>query len=163
MWTHLTLVWIHIYNSFCILRTMYVALQRKEETLCGFFPDPSFKTFITKVLKRKTRKDKDYFVLRATIPKEVVNDIEAKPGDFLFFKVKKAEWYHLLNWKNMENAWTMLPDNVKLALYKDGISYPGASDQLTIQEEPEMIGATNPGNVYFPNAGQMQIYAQNLK
>jgi hypothetical protein len=124
-------------------------------------PDPSFATFVTKILKRKTRKDKDYFVLRATIPKSIIEEVNAEPGDFLFFKVKKAEWYHMLDWENMENTWQMLPDNVKYALIRDGIPYPGTPDQFPIaQQEPYILGATNPAGAYLPKIEQIQTYEE---
>jgi hypothetical protein len=141
---------------------MIIGEFRQEATCTRFImSDPSFTTFVSKMLKRKTRKDKDYFVLRTTIPKDIAEKINAEAGDFLFFKVKKAEWYHLLNWENMENAWAMLPDNVKYSLIKDGIPYPGAADQFAVHhKEPENFGATNPASIYLPEMGQLQPYVE---
>ena len=142
---------------------MFVSEKYQRETMFTqyFIPDTSFTPFVAKILKRKTRKDKDYYVLRATIPKDIIDEIKAEPGDFLFFKAKKAEWYHMLNWKNMENAWAMLPDQVKYALIRDGIPYPGTTEQFTIQdEEPYRLGATNPASAYLPKIEQIQTYKE---
>jgi len=57
-------------------------------TICE--PDPSFVVFVAKIQKAKTRKDKDYYVLRTTVPKEIAEKLNVEPGDFLFFKAKKS-------------------------------------------------------------------------
>lgn len=137
--------------------------EYRQETTCVQFimPDPSFITFVSKMLKRNTRKDKDYFVLRTTIPKNIAEKMKAKHGDFLFFKAKKAEWYHLLNWENMENAWAMLPDEVKYNLIKDGIPYPGAADQIQVhRKESFKLGATNSASISLPQIEQIQPYVE---
>jgi len=51
-----------------------------------------FVIFVAKLQKAKTRKNKDYFVLRATIPKAVAETLDAKAGDYLLFRTKKAQW-----------------------------------------------------------------------
>ncbi len=139
---------------------MFVSAQYQRETMCMqyFIPDRSFTTFVTKILKRKTRNDKDYFVLRATIPKKIADEMKVEAGDFLFFKAKKAEWYHMLDWENMENTWQMLPDNVKYALIRDGIPYPGTPDQISFpDQEPFILGATNSGSAYLPKIEPLQM------
>ena len=70
-----------------------------------FVPDLSFETFVAKIHKAKTRKDKDYFVFRVTVPKQVAGKINAHSDDYLFFKTKKAEWYHMLDWSKMETTY----------------------------------------------------------
>ena len=61
---------------------------------CGYVrrmtvvPDPESVPFVAKMQKAKTRKNKNYFVLRATIPKEIVQKIGVKAGEFLFFRAK---------------------------------------------------------------------------
>lgn len=100
-------------------------------------PDPESIPFVAKMQKAKTRKGKDYFILRATIPKEVVEKIHAEPGDYLFFKAKKAKWFHMLNWQEMKNTWKMLPNNVKEQVIMDGLISQGGLNQMYD------IGATN--------------------
>jgi hypothetical protein len=110
-----------------------------------FIPDRSFVTFVAKIQKAKTRKAKEYFVLRATVPKDVAEKIDAKPGDYLFFKTKKAEWYHMLNWKEMDKTWQMLPDEIRNQAIMDGLQYPGAANQFVQAPEPyETLSSTNP-------------------
>jgi len=114
-------------------------------------PDPSFATFVAKIQKAKTRKDRDYFVLRATVPKDVAKKIDIKPGDYLFFKVKKATWYHMLDWRKMETTWQMLPDQIKYQAIQEGVSYPGATDQTAMSREDFWtLGATSPTNAMTP-------------
>lgn len=103
-----------------------------------YVPDPSFMTFVAKIQKAKTRKDKDYFVLRTTVPKDVAEKMDAKPGDYLFFRAKKAQWYHMLNWETMENTWKMLPDEIRNHVMMDGLYSQGISLQT-----PMLLGATN--------------------
>jgi len=103
-----------------------------------YVPDPSFMTFVAKIQKAKTRKNKNYFVLRATVPKNVAEKMDAKPGDYLLFKTKKAQWYHLLDWKAMENTWKMLPEEIRNRIIRDGLYDQGAP-----YETIRPLGATN--------------------
>ena len=86
--------------------------------------------------KAKTRKNKDYFVLRATIPKEIVQKTGVKAGEFMFFRAKKAQWYHMMDWKAMTNTWAMLPDDVRRRVVLDGLYGQGVFCQA-------LPGATN--------------------
>lgn len=101
-------------------------------------PDHSLVTFVSKLQKAKTRKDKDYYVLRTTVPKEIAEKTGAVAGDFLFFKAKKAQWYHMLDWESMQNTWNMLPDEIKQKVVLDGVYSPGTTNQ-----QLQNIGATN--------------------
>lgn len=96
----------------------------------AYYPALGFETFIVKLQKAKTRKNKDYFVLRATMPKEVAERIKVQQGDYVIFKAKKAEWYHLCNWEEMQSTWNMLPLDIQNKVMLDGIKYPGASKSL---------------------------------
>lgn len=121
--------------------------ERERESALFIVPDTSFVAFVAKVQKAKTRKDKDYFVLRATVPKDVAKKIDVQPGDYLFFKVKKAEWYHMLNWENMETTWRMLPTEIKHKAILEGLSYPGATEQMAMPREAlEVLGTTSLAN-----------------
>ena len=133
---------------------MLGVVSYERESICArILPDPSFTTFVAKIQKAKTRKDKDYFVLRATVPKDIAKKIDAKPGDYLFFQVKKAKWYHMLNWEKMETTWHMLPDEIKYQAIREGVNYPGATSQTATQIEDIQTllnvwawGATNMSN-----------------
>ena len=93
-------------------------------------PSFNYVSFVAKIQKAKTRKGKDYFVLRATVPKDVAERINAKPGDYLFFKARKAEWYHMLDWRQMETTWRMLPSEIKNQAILEGLPYPGLPSQM---------------------------------
>lgn len=115
-----------------------------------FMPDPSFVGFVAKIQKAKTRKDKDYYILRTTVPKEIAEKMGVEPGDFLFFRAKKAEWYHMLDWDAMENTWRMLPPDVQNRVLMDGLYSQGILNQPTYA-----IGATNPSS--HPSMIEAQI------
>lgn len=102
-------------------------------------PDPSFVGFVAKIQKAKTRKNKDYYILRTTVPKEIAEKMNVEPGDFVFFNAKKAQWYHMIEWEAMENTWKMLPPEVQRRVIGDGLYGHGISRQ-----EMQFIGATNP-------------------
>jgi hypothetical protein len=108
-----------------------------------YISDTECVPFVAKMQKAKTRKDKDYFVLRATVPKDVVKKINAKPGDYLFFRAKKAQWYHMLDWTKMESTWRMLPIDVKRRVVLDGLYCQGAPGQPMSLDETAVLGATN--------------------
>jgi len=122
---------------------MSVAFYQRERAV--IIPKLGFETFVAKLQKAKTRKDKDYFVLRATIPKETAERINAKPGDFLFFQAKKAAWYHMLDWEKMEKTWEMLPPNIRNRIIIEGVPFPGSVDQPILpQGAYDMLGSTSP-------------------
>ena len=126
---------------------MYLVYEYERESVrVRIIRDPSFTTFVAKIQKAKTRKDKDYFVLRATVPKNVAKKIDAKPGDYLFFQAKKAEWFHMLDWKKMEITWQMLPEEIRHRAIFEGLPYPGAPSQtgLLRAHDREALGATSP-------------------
>lgn len=99
-------------------------------------PDPEAVSFVAKVQKAKTRKGKDYFILRATIPKEIAKKIAVQAGDYLFFRAKKAQWYHMLDWKTMDNTWRMLPNEIRNRIITDGFCN-------NVLNETDIFGATN--------------------
>jgi len=92
-------------------------------------PSFDYVSFVAKVQRAKTRKGKDYFVLRATVPKEAAEKMNVKPGDYLFFKARKAEWYHMLDWRQMETTWRMLPSEIRNQAILEGLPFPGLPDQ----------------------------------
>jgi len=116
--------------------------------------DPEAVPFVAKLQKAKTRKNKDYFVLRATVPKEIAEKIGVKPGDFLFFRAKKAKWYHMLNWEAMENTWNMLPGEVKNKVITDGLYGQSELSQV------ETYGATNPSASPSQVIGMIRQYGE---
>jgi len=116
----------------------------KSQEIVAVLPDPSYVVFVGKVQKAKTRKNKSYFVLRTTIPKDVAEEIKAEPGDYLFFKAKKAQWYHMLDWSQMANAWNMLPKETKIQAILDGVYRQGVSGQAIPFGDNLYLGATNP-------------------
>lgn len=111
-----------------------------------YIPDHGYENFVGKLQKTKTRKGKDYFISRITVPKEIVNEIDVGPDDYVFFKVKKAEWFHMLEWDKIASTWEMLPNDIKGKIIMDGLLPP--MSELMI---PDMLkdalgfsGATNP-------------------
>jgi len=100
-------------------------------------PDPEVVSFVAKAQKVKTRKGKDYFVFRTTIPKEIAKTINIEGGDYIFFKAKKAQWYHMLDWKTMGKTWSMLPNEIRDRIMVDGFC------SHNILNETGTVAATN--------------------
>jgi len=78
-------------------------------------------SFVAKLFKAKTRKDKDYFVYRFNMPKEIAEKLSLKEEDYLVFSAHQAKWYHLIDWDEMETAWSMLPNETKDAIRASGL------------------------------------------
>ena len=131
-----------------------VAIERR---VIACFADPSFVTFVAKTQKAKTRKNKNYFVLRATVPKEVAEKLAVKAGDYLLFRTKKAQWYHLLEWDKMASTWNMLPDEIRQQIISDGL-YQQGYGQTMLQSENRALGATNPSA--SPNQQSLEIMSR---
>jgi hypothetical protein len=90
--------------------------------------------FVAKISKIKTRakKDKDYFVFRVNIPKEAARELSLTEDDFVFFRAMKAKWYHMLDWKEMQRTWQMLPDSLKSEIESSGLGIPSENDILPV-------------------------------
>lgn len=99
--------------------------------------DPEAVSFVAKVQKAKTRKGKNYFIFRTTIPKTIAAKIDVKGGDYICFKAKKAQWYHMLDWKTMGTTWGMLPNEIRDRIIVDGFC------SQNILSGTETLGATN--------------------
>jgi hypothetical protein len=80
--------------------------------------------FPVKVYASKNRKGKDYFVYKVTIPKKIANELKIKKDDYLLLKASKAEWFHLLDWGEMQPTWTMLPEHMKTRIRESGLKVP---------------------------------------
>lgn len=114
---------------------------RRTIALAGeeVIPDPGYEPFVAKVQKVRTRKNKDYFVHRVSVPKEVAQKLDAKTGDYLFFRTKKAEWYHMLDWRQMGEAWRMLPPHIQTEIVLAGL--PNPSTLRMIEPSGQQAGA----------------------
>jgi hypothetical protein len=120
-----------------------------------FLPDPEQVSFVAKAHKAKTRKNQDYFVLRVTVPKKVAKKLDIQPGDHIFFRAKKAQWYHMLDWNNMKTTWSMLPQEIQRKAIYEGLPYPGATDQMPYGDIYETFGATNPTQTTSALSGEL--------
>jgi hypothetical protein len=80
--------------------------------------------FVAKSVRIKNNKKNDYYLYRLTIPKEIVKTLDLKGSEHLLVNLKKAEWYHLLDWSKMDKAWDMLPDKVKGEVLSLGFPTP---------------------------------------
>ena len=107
-----------------------------EQTV-SIYPDPGYVTFVAKAQKVKTRSGKDYFVYRVTIPKEIAKEAEIEGNDYLVLKTKKAKWYHMIDWDVMDQAWRILPQEIKNDVFLTGLSNPDMQSQLGNQSGPQ--------------------------
>ena len=72
--------------------------------------------FTVKVQKARTRRGKQYYVLRVTIPKAVQHKLHVRPNDYLFLLAEQAKWYHLVDWTKMPETLQRLPDDLRKVL-----------------------------------------------
>ena len=89
-------------------------------------------SFVAKVSKTKTRTkgDTTYFTFRLNVPNEISEKLDLDNGDYLFIhSAMKAKWYHMLNWKEMDNTWRMLPSNLQKEIQSSGLSTPLQTNQ----------------------------------
>jgi hypothetical protein len=98
-----------------------VAMSQIKVTL---IVDRSYEPFVAKLQKAKTRKNKEYFVLRASVPKDAAEKMKVGPGDYVFFRAKKAQWFHMLDWRQMKSTWNLLPEDVRQEVYLAGLVQP---------------------------------------
>ncbi len=97
-------------------------------------PLPALVPFVAKVHRVKTRRGKDYTVLRMTLPKEVGEKLSVGGNDFLFALAQKAQWYHMIDWSQMAEAWNILPPEMRAVLVHYGlISVSGTAESQTLQ------------------------------
>ncbi len=82
-------------------------------------------TFVAKPHFVKTRKGKDYTVVRLTIPKEAVVAMGLKQEDFVFLKGRIAEWFEMLNWGKMQATWERLPTDIQGRILSSGLGPRG--------------------------------------
>jgi hypothetical protein len=120
-----------------------MAFVVKQQTLAAaqeitsVYPDPSYVTFVAKTQKAKTRKGLHYFILRITIPKEVAQKADVKPDDYLLLKAKKAQWYHMMDWNEMESAWKILPQEIKTKVVMADLPNPDSLRSLGAPTTPQ--------------------------
>lgn len=74
------------------------------------------RSFTVKVQKARTRRGKQYYVLRVTIPKAVQHKLHVRPNDYLFLLAEQAKWYHLVDWTKMPETLQRLPDDLRKVL-----------------------------------------------
>jgi len=124
-----------------------LSYEHERETVRCYMPDFGYVSFVAKAQKAATRKGKDYFILRVTVPKDVAKKMEAEPGEFIFFKARKAQWYDMLDWSKMQNTFGMLPPDIRnQVILEEGLSYPGTPALMTSPGATlEMFGVTASG------------------
>jgi hypothetical protein len=118
--------------------------------------DPGYEPFVAKVQKARTRKDKDYFVLRVSVPKGVASNLAVHAGDYLFFKTKKAEWYHMLDWREVGEAWSRLPSSVQTEIVLAGLPNPSTPRMI------ESVGVQAGGNTLTAPAAGFMLGGQGV-
>lgn len=142
-----------------------VIVVGEQKTVVMAITDPEYVSFVAKVQKAKTRKGKDYFIFRVTIPKKAAKDIDADSEDYLLLKAKKAKWYHMLNWNEMAETWQMLPRGVQEEVILSGLQTPVSAGSLWPtgrQLEGGLLGSgtSTVGSSLEPFAAPLQISAR---
>jgi len=55
------------------------------------------------------------------VPHEYAERLGLEDEDYVLVTMQKAEWYHLLDWREMKEAWLKLPDDIKMRLKLSGL------------------------------------------
>jgi hypothetical protein len=106
-----------------------------EYTKIRFTIQGPAETFVAKPIRVRTRKGKDYHVVRITVPKEIVERLNPKDDDYLLLQARIAQWFHLVDWEKLPNVWKKLPSGLQHEVLVSGVfsvSTPGVP--------PVMIG-----------------------
>jgi hypothetical protein len=82
--------------------------------------------FVAKPIKVRTRKGKDYHVVRITVPKDVIERLNPKGDDYLFLRAKIAQWFQMVDWAKLPNVWKKLPSELQREVLAATAPYPGA-------------------------------------
>jgi len=106
-------------------------------------------SFISKVSKVKTRTkaNKSYYVYRMNIPKDESDKLHLSQDDYLFVQAKKAQWYHMLNWKEMQTTWKMIPSVLKNEIKQSGLEVP---DEIQLQKLFEPMASPTGSKTAIP-------------
>ena len=120
-----------------------VLVVGQQTNIVALFPDPGYVAFVAKTQKAKTRKGKEYFVYRVTIPKDKAEQIGVKPDDYLLFRAKRAQWYHMINWDEMGQTWQMLPEEVRRDVVLSGLPSPGSASFAGLQPGGQAFGPSS--------------------
>lgn len=80
--------------------------------------------FVAKVCSVRTRKDKDYFVFRMNVPKEISETLELVNGDYLVLNARKAKWYDLVEWQEMPKTWELMPESLRNEIHASRTAQP---------------------------------------
>ncbi|MFZ0891012.1 MAG: hypothetical protein WB778_09110 [Thermoplasmata archaeon] len=91
--------------------------------------------FVAKPIRVRTRKGKDYHVIRITVPKSVIERLNPESDDYLFLRVKIAQWFQMVNWANLPKVWRKLPHALQREVLASNVFSPS-----TLASLPGMIG-----------------------
>ncbi len=97
--------------------------------------------FVAKPVRVRTRKGKDYHVLRVTIPKEVSTRLALGPDDYLVLRAKIAQWFHMVNWSEMPEVWERLPEGLRGEVMSLGLPNPAEPRSLPSPTSPAGLAA----------------------
>src|SRR5919197_1040167 len=103
-------------------------------------------SFVAKVssVKTRTKDNKDYFVFRMNIPKEVADQLSLVKDDYLFLRAMKAKWYHMVNWQEMPLTWEKMPNQLRDEILSSGMEVPYGKLDVTSGMTPPTRPSTLP-------------------
>jgi hypothetical protein len=81
--------------------------------------------FVAKTHFVRTRKGKDYTVIRLTVPKKAAQEMGLKEEDYMFLQGRVAEWYDMIDWNKMQETWARLPAGVQQQILTSGLGPSG--------------------------------------
>jgi len=114
---------------------------------------PELVPFVAKVHRVRTRRGKEYTILRMTLPKDVGEKLGVSGNDFLFALAQKAQWFHMIDWSQMSEAWGVMPPELKAVLVHYGLvtasgfsEAPAISNRVLSPTHLALPAASTPSN-----------------
>lgn len=112
-------------------------------------PSGKLVPFVARVHRVRTRKGREYSVLRMTVPKEAGQALNVETNEFLFVMAQKAQWYHMIDWTQMPEAWARLPQEMQGLLQLYGLvptTFGRSTLSVTVPHPPLTLGTVvDPG------------------
>jgi hypothetical protein len=107
--------------------------------------------FVAKPIRVRTRKGRNYHVLRVTIPKVVAERLNLGTDDYLLLRAKVAQWFHLPDWTEMPEIWRRLPREIQSEIVRSNLPHPTQSGALPSPTSPAGLvaaaGSSGTGSV----------------
>ena len=59
---------------------------------------------------------------QVTIPKEIRERLKIKPDELVDIKIRRPNWWEMLDWNEMKNTWELLSEDIKNEIREAGMA-----------------------------------------